>query len=131
MARRNLERLNLEVGIFLSSSEFANPVTVNNVGSVSGRPTDIDVFLTPGDVIAFGLTVENNDVEDTSAIFATFVTDSALLRLRSGAFYSGILARFCWSDSVYSALGLCAVDDARRPSRIPILSPGLYHPETS
>ncbi len=83
--------LNLEVGISLSRSVFANPVTVNSVGSVSGLPVDIDVFLTPGDQIGVEIYVENDDAEDITAIFKTLSANSSLVSFAFGSFYSGIL----------------------------------------
>ncbi len=82
--------LNLEVGFFLTSSVFANPVTVNSLGSLSGQPVDIDVVLTPGDRIVLEVWVENDDEEDLSAIFASLVTDFTQVRFQSGG-YSEIL----------------------------------------
>ncbi len=83
--------LNLEVGIFLASSTFANSVTTNSVGDLSGLPNNITVSLTPGDVIALGFYVENNDGEDISAIFTSLVSDSTLIAFSSGGYYSGVL----------------------------------------
>ncbi len=83
--------LDLEVGIFLGSSVFANSVTTNGTGALSGLATDIDVVLTPGDSIVVGFYVGNPDGEDLSAVFATLVSDSSLISFVSGGYYSGVL----------------------------------------
>ncbi len=84
--------LNLEVGLFLSSSVFANPVTTGNIGPVSGLPTQFQVDLTFGDTFVVGVFIENDDAEDLIGVFASVVTDSSLLAFVSGGYYSGILA---------------------------------------
>ncbi len=46
----NANALNLEVALLLSSSVFANPITVVGVGSVSGLPNTFELSLTPVDI---------------------------------------------------------------------------------
>ncbi len=72
--------LDISTAFDLGQSQFAN-----GVRAVNG-PNDIEVDLTPGDIVAVGIVVENAPRDAIEGLFTSLVVDDDQVRLLGGGF---------------------------------------------